>query len=289
MSTETKKEKESTMNVEATQTHLFTRQPPSVLGRIALWAFLVGALGGIGGNIAITLGSGSPSRDLLITSVIGLASAVILATRFRWAPLVSTLLGGYNLYLAFIQPYVIESLVHPKTDPNGGFGHFVGVVFAIALALLAFGGSLGAAVQNYRKASRQAPRWVPVALSLVVGMVIGAIFIGAIAQESLATGTTYTNGVPTVHMGAGSFLQSSVTIPKGSKLLLVDDVAALHILANGSWQNGVAKPANESGAPRVNNVQVNGSSTQIGPFTTAGTYHIYCEVHQGMNLTIIVQ
>src|SRR2546421_5864561 len=111
MSTETKKEKESTMNVEATQTHLFTRQPPSVLGRIALWAFLVGALGGIGGNIAITLGSGSPSRDLLITTVIGLASAVILATRFRWAPLVSTLLGGYNLYLAFIQPYVIESLV----------------------------------------------------------------------------------------------------------------------------------------------------------------------------------
>ncbi len=289
MSTETKKEKEPTMNVEATQTGLFTRQPPSIPGRIAFWAFLVGALGAIGGNIAITIGSGSPSRDLLITTVIGLASAVILATRFRWAPLVSILLGGYNLYLVFIQPYVIESLVHPKTDPNGGFGHFVGVVFAIALALLAFGGSLGAAVQNYRKASRQAPRWLPAALSLVVGMVIGALFIGAIAQESLATGTTYTNGVPTVHMGAGNFLQSSVTIPKGSKLLLVDDVAALHILANGSWQNGVAKPASESGAPRVNNVQVNGSSTQIGPFTTAGTYHIYCEVHQGMNLTIIVQ
>jgi plastocyanin len=90
-------------------------------------------------------------------------------------------------------------------------------------------------------------------------------------------------------MGAGSFLRSSITIPKGSKLLLVDDVAALHILANGSWQNGVAKPANESGAPRVNNVQIKGGSTQIGPFTTAGTYHIFCLVHQGMNLTIIVE
>ena len=160
---------------------------------------------------------------------------------------------------------------------------------AIALALLAFGGSLGAAVQNYRKASRQAPRWLPAALGLVVGMVIGAIFIGAIAQESVASGTTYTNGVPTVHMGAGNFLQSSVTIPKGSKLVLVDDVAALHILANGSWQNGVAKPTNEPDAPRVNNVQVNGGSTQIGPFSTSGTYHIFCLVHQGMNLTIIVQ
>ena len=70
---------------------------------------------------------------------------------------------------------------------------------------------------------------------------------------------------------------------------MVDDVAALHILANGSWQNGVAKPTNEPGAPRVNNVQVNGGSIQIGPFATAGTYHIFCEVHQGMNLTIIVQ
>jgi plastocyanin len=289
MSTETKKEKEPIMNVEATQTGLFARQPLSVLGKIAFWAFLVSVLGGIAGNIAISSGSGSVSRDLLTSTVIALIGVIFLATRFRWAPVVSTLLGAYLLYLVSIQPYVIESLVHPKTDPNGGFGHFVGVVFAIALGLLAFGGSLGAAVQNYRNTSRRAPRWLPAALGLVVGMVIGAIFIGAIAQESIASGTTYTNGVPTVHMGAGNFLQSSITIPKGSKLVLVDDVASLHILANGSWQNGVAKPTNEPGAPRVNNVQVNGGNIQIGPFTTAGTYHIFCEVHQGMNLTIIVQ
>jgi plastocyanin len=289
MSMETKKEKDPAMNVEATQTHLFSRQPPSVLGRIAFWAFLVGGLGGLGGAIALTIFSGSPSQDIVITTVVGLASAGILATRFRWAPLVTTLLGGYNLYLVFTEPYVVESLVHPKTDPQGGFGHFVGVVIISAVAIIAFGGSIGAAVQNYRQGSRQAPRWLPSALSLVAGLVIGAIFIGAIAQESLATGTTYTNGVPTVHMGAGSFLQPSVTIPKGSKLTLVDDVAALHILANGSWQNGVPKTTNEPDAPRVNNVQVKGGSAEIGPFSAAGTYHIYCEVHQGMNLEIIVQ
>src|SRR3989440_4880136 len=242
MSTETKKEKEPLMNVEATQTGLFARQPLSVLGKIAFWAFLVSVLGGIGGNIAIASGSGSVSRDLLTSTVIALIGVIFLATRFRWAPVVSTLLGAYLLYLVSIQPYVIESLMHPKTDPNGGFGHFVGVVFAIALALLAFGGSLGAAVENYRKASRQAPRWLPAALGVVVGMVIGAIFIGAIAQESVASGTTYTNGVPTVHMGAGNFLQSSVTIPKGSKLVLVDDVAALHILANGSGRTASPNP-----------------------------------------------
>jgi plastocyanin len=289
MSMETKKENEPAMSIETTQTRLFARQPLSVLGKIAFWASLVEALGGLGGTIALTIASGSPSRDLVITTVCWLASAGILATRFRWAPLVSALLGGYLLYAIFTQPYVVESLVNPKTDPQGGFGHFVGVVILCACALVAFGASVGAAVQNYRQGSRQAPRWLPAALSVVAGMVVGALLIGAISQPAVVTGTTYTNGVPTVHMGAGSFVQSSITISKGSKLLLVDDVASLHILANGSWQNGVAKSANEPGAPRVNNVQVSGGSTQIGPFTTAGTYHIYCEVHQGMNLTIIVQ
>jgi plastocyanin len=120
-------------------------------------------------------------------------------------------------------------------------------------------------------------------------MVIGAILIAAIAQPSAPTGTTYTNGMPTVHMSAGNFDQPSITISKGSKLLLVDDVSILHILANGSWQNGAPKPEKEPGAPAINNVQVNGTSVEIGPFTAAGTYHIYCTVHVGMNLMVIVQ
>jgi plastocyanin len=121
-------------------------------------------------------------------------------------------------------------------------------------------------------------------------MVIGAILIAAIAQPAAtaSTGSTTPGGEPVVHMGPGNFLQSSVSVPKGSKLLLVDDGSFLHILTNGSWQNGQPKPAKEPQAPSVNNVQVNGNSIEIGPFTTAGTYHIYCTVHQGMNLTVIV-
>ena len=120
-------------------------------------------------------------------------------------------------------------------------------------------------------------------------MVVGAILIAAIAQPGASSGTAFTNGVPTVHMSAGSFDQPSITISKGSKLLLVDDVAVPHVLANGTWQNGVARPASEPGSPPVNNVQVNGTSVVIGPFTTSGTYHIYCSIHPGMTLTIIVQ
>lgn len=99
-------------------------------------------------------------------------------------------------------------------------------------------------------------------------------------------------GEPTVHMVATNFVTSTVTVPKGSKLKLVDDGSFFHIIANGMWDNGTPKPAKEAGAPTVNNAQVDGSSVtslEIGPFTTAGTFRIYCTVHPGMNLTITVK
>lgn len=79
-----------------------------------------------------------------------------------------------------------------------------------------------------------------------------------------------------VHMGTTTFLQSSVTISKGSSFNLIDDVAVLHIVSNGSWVNGVVKPAKEGGAPTVSNVQFNsaGQSMSVGPFNTAGTLNV---------------
>ena len=97
-------------------------------------------------------------------------------------------------------------------------------------------------------------------------------------------------GGTTVHMGPSNFLVSSVTIPKGSKLTLVDDASVPHIIKNGSWVNGAQKATKEPGAPTVNLTFNNsGESHDIGPFTTAGTYHIYCTIHLNMNLTIIVK
>jgi plastocyanin len=107
------------------------------------------------------------------------------------------------------------------------------------------------------------------------------------------TGSTPSSGggEPTVHMNDNNFVQPTVTVPKGQKLKLVDDSSALHILANGMWDsNGTQKPLNEPGAPKLNNLQVTGNSTvEIGPFTTAGTFHIFCTIHPGMNLTVTVK
>ncbi len=104
-------------------------------------------------------------------------------------------------------------------------------------------------------------------------------------------GSAGSSGSTDVHMGSTNFTQPSVTISKGSSLNLVDDAAVTHIISNGSWVNGTPQPATEAGAPTVSNVQFTtaGQSQTIGPFNTAGTYHLYCSVHQGMNLTVIVQ
>jgi plastocyanin len=98
------------------------------------------------------------------------------------------------------------------------------------------------------------------------------------------------SGPNTVHMSDSNFVQGSITIHKGESVNLVNDAAVIHIIENGSWNsNGTAEPALESGAPKVE-VQVQGNGAQtVGPFNTVGSYHLYCSVHPGMNLTIIVQ
>ena len=137
------------------------------------------------------------------------------------------------------------------------------------------------------------------ALLVLAALALSSIVLAACARPGTPSastnnqGNTSNNGsggnAPTVHLGPSSFLQSSVTVPKGSMLKLVDDGAYLHILQNGSWVNGAPQNATEPGAPTLNNLQVNGTTVEIGPFTTAGTFHIYCTVHQNMNLTIVVQ
>ena len=268
------------MNVETKNTRAITRQSLATLGKLT-----VGAL--VGSAIlcsVLTLLIGADGIGLLVVAAVLLLGAVLVATGIRWTPLLGTLLGAGLLIVFFNVPYVPYHLANPKEE----FGFFVVIVLIVACLVVALGTGIGAAVQNYHEQERQAPRWLTSALTGVLGVVLGAILIAAVAQPGTIT-TATTSGEPTVHLGTGSFLQSSVTVPKGSKLLLVDDGSFTHIIANGSWVNGAPQPQRESGAPMVNNVQVSGGSTELGPFATAGTYHLYCAIHQGMNLTVIVQ
>jgi plastocyanin len=123
---------------------------------------------------------------------------------------------------------------------------------------------------------------------LVAGMLIVSLIVAANPQTSAAS--TNPNGEPVVHMAPDHFVQNVVLVPKGSKLLVVNDSSVEHILQNGAWEaSGTPHAGAETGAPTLRNVDITGGSREIGPFSIAGVYHIYCTLHQGMNLTIVVQ
>ncbi len=91
-------------------------------------------------------------------------------------------------------------------------------------------------------------------------------------------------------MNDTDFVQSAVTIKKGDSVTLIADTIIPHTIANGTWENSTPQPSKELGAPVIANVLVGGNSSgTIGPFTNAGTFKIYCTLHPGMNLTVVVQ
>lgn len=112
----------------------------------------------------------------------------------------------------------------------------------------------------------------------------------AACGEVSANSNSSTANTPTVHMNETQFVQTQITIKKGERVTLVDDVAVVHIIQNGTWDNNDnAHPGAESGAPKVQLQFSGGDTNGMGPFNTAGTFHYYCTVHNGMNLTVIVK
>jgi plastocyanin len=150
-------------------------------------------------------------------------------------------------------------------------------------------------------------RFKAVVMMLAI-LALGSIFLAACVRPGTTT-TTSTGGGSTatstpsggggggggncangtVQTGVSTFMQSCVTVAKGASLKIVPAVTSLHILTNGSWVNGNAQLAKESGAPSIDNVNESNAPVEIGPFTTAGTFHILCTVHPNMNLTVEVK
>lgn len=93
----------------------------------------------------------------------------------------------------------------------------------------------------------------------------------------------------TVKTGTSTFEQSCITLAKGSTLKFVQDQTSYHILDYGQWNGSTAQPQTPADAPAMKDLTLSGASASVGPFTTAGTYHIYCTVHPSMDLTVVVK
>jgi plastocyanin len=262
-----------------------SRRPLSALGKVSLAGLIASGV--------LIFPFGFFAWSVFVVSAALLVVAGLVWRGFRWAPILGTLLSGLVLVFLLVgSGYPIYHLTHPRNadlQPAAAqFPIFIGVVIVLAVLILAFGGSLGAAVQNYTQRQPQRPRWLTPALTGLLGLVIGVILIAGIGEPTTSAATTTTGGEATVHLSAASFSPTSVIVSRGTKLRVENDAGILHVLANGSWDNNVPRPQQESGAPLVNNVQISSGSVELGPFTTSGTFHIFCSVHAGMNLMVFV-
>lgn len=137
-------------------------------------------------------------------------------------------------------------------------------------------------------------QWRTLALMLTA-FALGSVLLAACIRPGTASTSTASAPAPacasgtTVKTNSNNFEQSCITLGKGDKLTVTQDQTSFHILDFGQWNGTTAAPATPSGAPTLKDLQLSGASVDIGPFTTAGTYYIYCTVHPGMTLKVIVK
>lgn len=137
---------------------------------------------------------------------------------------------------------------------------------------------------------------------LLAAFAFGSVLlIGCARQGTAGTGTnTGSSSTPsgsnsscasgtTVKTSTNAFEQSCITLTKGDTLKIVQDQTSYHIFDFGQWNGSTAQPQTPAGAPALKDLALSGASVDIGPFTTAGTYHIYCTVHPNMDLTVVVK
>jgi plastocyanin len=120
----------------------------------------------------------------------------------------------------------------------------------------------------------------------IVIVLLALAALSTLAACQVIDASKLVTGTP-VHMGNAAFKLPEISIKKGDKLDLIDDVAVNHVIANGYWNGSNAVTKKEAGAPTVN-VSITGGSAAVGPFTQAGSYMLLCTVHGGMQIKVNV-
>ena len=263
------------------QQGVLSRVPLSIMGWLS-----IGSLVGIGiGFWLLMMMIGVTVVAIAIIAVASIVMAGLVLTGVRWTAALGALFGA-GVWIGGLssQSYSLYHLTHPQEG-----GPFIVSVLIYVLAIIAIVAGIVATMQNYRGGARLAPRWTSAFLGVMAGFVIGTTIVSLLVVSGNTPAAQASTEPGTVHMGIASFSQPTVTIAKGSTLKLVDDGSFLHIISNGTWDGSTPKSLAEPGAPIVMDKQVNGGSITIGPFNTVGTFSIYCTVHQGMTLKVIVQ
>ena len=259
----------------------------STLSKVAAIALLGTSVAYFANLLLVLIAAQTFILPLLILGVVTLLGAALCFLRFRWAPAIGAVVALGAISVQMSVPINQYFITHPSDAAT-----FIPLITILSFGLVVIVAGIRATLQNYRSPGASSPGNLRLLLTSFTTFVVGMIVVSLIvaANPSTSAASTTTNGEPTVHMSATDFVQNVVLVPKGVKLRLVDDGNVEHVLRNGFWKaDGAPESGVEPGAPVVRDVTVNGGSIEVGPFATAGVYHIYCTIHSQMNLTIVVQ
>jgi plastocyanin len=248
---------------------------------------LVGLSVVVVGNVVAMVIEGGIIPPVLIATIAYAVCAIVVATRWRWAMILPLVFCSLGIIGDFSSGFPEYSLTHPSAN----YVAFVLFVISYPLLLMVIVAAGLKLAQTLRHETPHTPGWMKPALGVVGGLMLGALLIGVMAQTPSASGgASVRAGTQTVHVASTSFAPDIIALHKGDTLTIVDDAPVPHAITNGAWSaDNKPVPGVEQGAPIIKNVEVNNSTATVGPFTVAGTYHIYCTIHPGMTLTIIVQ
>lgn len=248
---------------------------------------LVGLAVVVVAEVLAMVSAGGIIPPVLITTIAYAICAILVFTGWRWAMVFPLALCTLGILGDFSSGFPEYTLTHPSAD----YIPFILFVIEYPLLVMVIVAAAVKLTQTLRHETPHAPQWGRFALGTMAGLMLGAFLIGVIAQPTTAGGASSTKaGTQTVHLTAARFAPDIIALHKGDALTIVDDAPVPHTITNGTWSaDNKPVPGVEPGAPIIKNVEVNNNSATIGPFTTPGAYHIYCTLHPGMSLTIVVQ
>jgi uncharacterized cupredoxin-like copper-binding protein len=215
---------------------------------------------------------------LAIIMALTLVVAGVVATRWRWAPLLAVLWVVASI-IPGLQPY-IYNLSHPADT-----GKFIGTLLDFALLLIAVVAGMAATIQRDRAApNAPLPHWLRGFLIGVVAFALGASLVATIPQPEATAGVSaeVLAQLPALTTAHDTFDQSELRAKVG-------ETVALRL--ENSNANGHSFDIDEFNV----HVPIPQGKAALALFkpTTPGSYTFYCSVpghrEAGMLGTLIVE
>lgn len=249
----------------------------AALGKLTI-AALIGIAAAIAYIMFVIFGETDPMGLIFIG--IPVLAALLMATGWRWTPVLAVVVGG--LLMSMLGGFFMFVATVPYQPI------FAPLLIAVTLSVLAIGLGIGATVQNYRRplAERHTPRWLTVALLVLAGVVAGAILLAQVPPPNTAAGVSpeLLETLPVLQTQEFDFTQKEIRIQAG-------ETAAIRLENKDQEVHFFDVDELNVHAP----VMPGEEGLALFKPTEPGTYTFYCAPHYdkktgyGMKGTLIVE